>query len=87
MPSKYSIHTKNADPRFPPVGKYATVEFREDCAGSCRECVKKQCVYNVFKNNFLNWSDAADPEYLYICKGCYKCVENCTKGIFSMAVN
>jgi len=87
MPKKYAIHSQNADPRFPPIGKYATVEFREDCAGSCRLCVKKKCVHNVFKDNFLAWSKMSEPEYLYICKSCYRCVEECTKGIFSMAVN
>ena len=87
MPKKFAIHPKNADPRFPPVGKYATVEFRENCAGSCRLCVKKRCVYGVFKDNFLQWSNMTEPEYLYICKSCYRCVQECTKGIFSMAVN
>jgi len=87
MPKKYSIPTKNANPRFPPIGKYATVEFREDCAGSCRLCVKKRCVYGVFKENFLHWSNMAEPEFLYICKSCYRCVQECTKGIFSMTIN
>jgi ferredoxin len=87
MPKKYHIHTKITDPRFPPVGKYATIEFREDCAGSCRLCVKKRCVYNIFKDNFLHWSNMESPEFLYICKSCYRCVEDCTKGIFSLAVN
>lgn len=87
MPKKYHIQNKIADPRFPPVGKYATIEFREDCAGSCRLCVKKRCVYDIFKNNFLHWSNMESPEFLYICKSCYRCVEDCTKGIFSMAVN
>lgn len=87
MPKKYAIHTKNADPRFPPVGKFATIEFRENCAGSCRLCVKKRCVYNIFKDNFLHWSNMTEPEYLYICKSCYRCVQECTKGIFSMSTN
>jgi ferredoxin len=87
MPKKYAIHAKNANPRFPPVGKYATVEFRENCAGSCRLCVKKRCVYNIFKDNFLYWSNMTEPEYLYTCKSCYRCVEECTKGIFSMSIN
>jgi ferredoxin len=87
MPKKYHIPTKNADPRFPPVGKYATIEFREDCAGSCRACVKKKCVYDIFKDNTSHWSNMESPEFLYICKSCYRCVEDCTKGIFSMAVN
>ncbi|HEX9897014.1 MAG TPA: glutamate synthase-related protein [Dehalococcoidales bacterium] len=87
MPKKYAIHTKNANPRFPPVGKYATVEFRENCAGSCRLCVRKRCVYNIFKDNFLHWSTMKEPEYLYTCKSCYRCVEECAKGIFSMSIN
>ncbi len=87
MPGKYVIHTRNADPRFPPVGKYTTVEFREDCAGSCHDCVKKKCVYNIFKDNSRHWSEMPEPEFLYNCKSCYRCVEECTKGIFSMAVN
>jgi ferredoxin len=87
MPKKYSIHPVKTDPRFPPIGKYATIEFREDCAGSCRACVKKKCVYNIFKDNFNHWSNMHSPEFLYICKSCYRCVEECTKGIFSLAVN
>lgn len=87
MPKKYQIHSKNADPRFPPIGKYSPVEFREDCAGSCRLCVKKKCVYGVFKDNFLHASNMALPEYQYICKSCYRCVQECTKGIFTMSIN
>jgi len=87
MPRKYVIPTKNADPRFPPVGKYATVEFREDCAGSCHDCVKKNCIYNVFKDNSRHWREMPEPEFLYNCKSCYRCIEECNKGIFSMAVN
>jgi ferredoxin len=87
MPKKYSIHAQKADPRFPPVGKYATIEFREDCAGSCRQCVKKKCVFNIFKDNYAHWGNMNEPEYLYTCKSCYRCVEECTKGIFSMAIN
>jgi ferredoxin len=87
VPKKYHIDNKIADPRFPPIAKYATVEFREECAGSCRLCVKKRCVYDIFKDNALHWAHMTTPEYLYICKGCYRCIEECTKGIFSMAVN
>ena len=87
MPKKYHIKVSKADPRFTPIGKYATIEFREDCAGSCRACVKKACVYNIFKDNFTHWSNMESPEFLYICKSCYRCVEDCTKGIFSMAIN
>lgn len=87
MPKKYNIPTKTVEPRFPPIGEYATVEFREDCAGSCRLCVKKKCVYNIFKDGFLHSSNMKEPEYLYTCKSCLRCVQECTKGIFSVSIN
>lgn len=87
MPQKYHIHTQTAPPRFHPIGKYATVEFRENCAGSCRQCVKKKCVYNIFKENVLHMSAMQEPEYLYTCMSCFRCVQECTKGIFSRTIN
>ena len=87
MPKKYHIHTQAADPRFHPVGKYTTVEFRENCAGSCRACVKKRCVYNIFKENVLHVSAMQEPEYLYTCMSCFRCIQECTRGIFSRTVN
>jgi ferredoxin len=87
MPKKYQIHTRTAPPRFHPVGKYTTVEFRENCAGSCRQCVKKKCVYNIFKENMLHVSAMDEPEYLYTCMSCFRCVQECTRGIFSRTIN
>jgi ferredoxin len=87
MPKKYHITTKTAPPRFHPIGKYSTVEFRENCAGSCRKCVKKKCVYNIFTENILHMSAMEEPEYLYTCMSCFRCIQECTKGIFSRAIN
>jgi ferredoxin len=87
MPKKYHIHVETAEPRFHPIGKYTTIEFREDCAGSCRNCVKKKCVYNIFKEGFLHASHMKEPEYLYTCQSCFRCVQECTKGIFSRVIN
>jgi ferredoxin len=87
MPKKYHISTKAAPPRFHPIGKYSTVEFRENCAGSCRQCVKKKCVYNIFTENMLHASAMEEPEYLYTCMSCFRCIQECTKGIFSRAIN
>ena len=87
MPKKYHIHTKTVPPRFHPVGKYATVEFRENCAGSCRQCVKKKCVYDIFKENILHMSAMEEPEYLYTCMSCFRCIQECTRGIFSRTIN
>ncbi len=87
MPKKYSIPVKPVPPRHYPVGKYTTIEFREHCAGSCRACVKKKCVYGIFKDNYLHMSAMESPEYLYTCNSCFRCVQECTKGIFSRAIN
>lgn len=87
MPKKYHIHTKTAPPRFHPVGKYTTVEFRENCAGSCRQCVKKKCVYDIFKENVLHMAAMEEPEYLYTCMSCFRCIQECTRGIFSRTIN
>lgn len=87
MPKKYSINTKEIAPRFYPVGKYATIEFRENCAGSCKECVKSKCVYNIFKDNYMHMSRMYEPEYLYTCNSCFRCIQECTKGIFSRVIN
>jgi ferredoxin len=87
MPKKYHVPIKSAPPRFNPIGKYTTIEFREDCAGSCRECVKKKCVYGIFQENYQHMSAMDEPEYLYACQSCFRCVQECTKGIFSRVVN
>jgi len=87
MPKKYHIETKAVPPRFPAVGKFSTVEFREDCAGSCRQCVKKKCVYNVYKDSYQHAITMDEPEFLYICQSCFRCVQECTKGIFSPVIN
>jgi ferredoxin len=87
MPKKYHIPIKTAGPRHSPIGKYATVEFREDCAGSCKACVKKKCVYGIFKDNYLHMSTMEEPEYLYACRSCFRCVQECTRGIFSRVIN
>ncbi|MBI4281904.1 MAG: hypothetical protein HY672_00225 [Chloroflexi bacterium] len=87
MPKKYHIAVKATPPRFQPIGKFATIEFREDCAGSCAECVKKHCIYGVFDDNYLHMRAMVEPEFLYICQGCFRCVQECTKGIFSRVIN
>ena len=87
MPKKYHVPVKTAEPRFAPIGRYATMEFREDCAGSCRQCVKKKCVYHVFREDDRHRRRMAAPEYLYACQSCFRCVQECTKGIFSRVIN
>jgi ferredoxin len=87
VPKKYHVPVKTAEPRFRPIGKYATIEFREDCAGSCRKCVKKECIYGIFKENYEHFSTMDEPEYLYNCQSCFRCVQECTRGIFSRVID
>jgi len=87
MPKKYHIAVKTTPPRFPAIGKYTPIEFREDCAGSCRTCVKKRCVYGVFAETHEHNLKMIEPEYLYICQSCFRCVQECTKAIFSRGIN
>jgi len=87
VPAKYHIHTEPAPPRVRPVGKLGIVDWREDCS-NCRNCVKRDCVYGI-------WRDEADTlreetgylDYIYQCKGCLNCVQDCTKGILTRVLN
>ncbi len=87
MPAKIHIHTEPAPPRVRPVGKLGIVDWREDCS-SCHNCVKRGCIYGL-------WRDEADTlheergylDYVYQCRGCLTCVQDCTKGILTRVIN
>lgn len=87
MPAKYVLHTTPAAPRLRPVGKLGIVDWREDCS-SCHNCVKRACIYRLYR-------DEADTlrkeigylDYIYQCKGCLSCVQNCTKNLLTRVVN
>ena len=87
MPAKFHIHIEHAPPRVRPVGKFGIVEWREDCS-SCHNCVKRACAYGLYR-------DEADTlreeigflDYIYQCKGCLSCVQDCTKNILTRVVN
>jgi len=87
MPERYHIHTKNAPPRFRPVGKRGIVDWREDCAG-CHNCVKRACVYDLYRNetSYVK-GEHQFVDYVYQCKGCMNCVQNCTKGLLTPTLN
>jgi len=87
VPAKYHIDTKHAPPRRRPVGKLGIVDWREDCS-NCHNCVKRDCVYGFYREE----ADSLHRElglldYVYQCKGCLICVQNCTKGILTRVVN
>ena len=87
MPAKYHIHTHPAPPRERPVGKLGVVEWREDCS-NCHNCVKRDCVYGFYRDEADTLRDEIGYlDYVYQCKGCLICVQNCTKGILTRVVN
>ncbi len=87
MPAKYVIHTKPAAPRLRPVGKLGIVDWREDCS-NCHNCVKKACIYGLYRDETDTLRDEIGYlDYIYQCKGCLSCVQNCTKNILTRVVN
>ena len=87
MPPKYHIHTEPAPPRVQPVGKLGIVEWREDCS-NCHNCVKRSCVYGFYRDEADRLHNQTGYlDYIYQCKGCLSCVQNCTKGILTRVVN
>lgn len=87
MPKKYSIHPHPAPPRFRPPGKLGIVDWREDCAG-CHNCVKRNCVYELYRDEVsVLHEEFGFLDYIYQCKGCLVCVQNCTKNILTRVVN
>ena len=87
MPAKYVIHTTPAAPRFRPIGKLGIVDWREDCS-NCHNCVKKGCVYGLYRDEADTLrTEIGYLDYIYQCKGCLSCVQNCTKNILTRVVN
>jgi len=73
--------------RFRSVGKYGTVDWREDCS-RCKNCVKRQCVYGVYRSEQAYNSDPSAPTELpFDCRACLSCIQGCTKGLLSLSVN
>jgi hypothetical protein len=87
LPKRYHVPIVPAPARFRPVGKYGTVDWREDCA-RCKNCVKLQCVYDVYRSEYAYSSDPSLPiEPPFDCRACLSCIQNCTKGLLSLSVN
>jgi ferredoxin len=79
MPAKYHIKAVATPGRFRRVGKFGSVDWREDCSRCVYDTYKKEAAYN------------RDPETsvipLYECRGCLSCVQGCTKGILAIVAN
>lgn len=69
------------------MGKFGIVDWREDCA-SCHNCVKRACAYGFYREEADTLHDEIGYlDYIYQCKGCLSCVQDCTKGILTRVVN
>jgi len=87
MPDRYHIKTSPAPGQFHRIGKYGGIDWREDCS-RCANCVKPRCCFDVYKHETAHNRDPiASLQTLYECKACFCCVQGCTKGLLSLAVN
>jgi hypothetical protein len=87
MPDRYHIHTAPTPGRFHRVGKFGSIDWREDCS-RCSNCVKRRCCYDVYEHESAHNRDpVAAIQTLYECKACFSCVQGCTKGLLSLSVN
>jgi hypothetical protein len=87
MPDKYHIKAAAIPGRFRRVGKFGSVDWREDCS-RCTNCVKPRCVYDTYKKEATyNRDPSTSIMPLYECRGCLSCVQGCTKGLLALALN
>jgi ferredoxin len=87
MPEKYHIKTAVTPGRFRRVGKFGSVDWREDCS-RCTNCVKPRCAYDTYKKEAAyNRDPSTSVVPLYECRGCLSCVQGCTKGLLAIALN
>jgi hypothetical protein len=87
VPAKFHIHSQPTPPRFRPEGKLGIVDWREDCS-SCKNCVKKGCVYGLYRDEAdVLHEELGYLDYIYQCKGCLTCIQNCTKNILTRVEN
>ena len=87
MPERYHVHVVPTKDRFERIGRYGTTDWREDCS-RCKNCVKLRCLYANYESEAAYNRDPTEPlDPLFECKACLSCVQNCTKGLLSMAFN
>lgn len=85
MPKKYHITPKPAPPRFTPVGRSGIIDWEEDCL-KCGTCVKKRCLYNVYKERSFDYRTMVDS-IDYTCKNCFWCIQSCPRGVLAKTIN
>jgi hypothetical protein len=85
MPKKFHITPSPTPPRFTPVGRSGIIDWEEDCL-KCGTCVKKRCLYNVYKDRTFDFRTMVDS-IDYTCKNCFSCIQNCPRGVLSKTIN
>jgi hypothetical protein len=87
MPDRYHVQTALTPARFRRIGKFGSIDWREDCS-RCTNCVKQRCCFDVYRHESIQNHDPSGAiETLYECKACLSCVQGCTKGLLSLSVN
>ncbi len=87
MPAKYHIKAVPIPGRFRRVGKFGSIDWREDCS-RCSNCVKPRCAFDVYRKEAVyNRDPSAAVVPLYECRGCLSCVQGCTKGLLAVSLN
>jgi len=84
MPKKYHLKPKPTTSRFIPLNPFGIIEG--DGCLNCANCVKKSCVYLVFRKRGYDdrqMMDTADS----LCKNCFRCVQGCYARILSKTAN
>jgi hypothetical protein len=87
MPDRYHVHTALTPARFRRIGKFGSIDWREDCS-RCTNCVKLRCCFDVYRHESLQNHDPIGAiQTLYECKACLSCVQGCTKGLLNLSIN
>jgi hypothetical protein len=87
MPDRYHIHTAAAPARFHRIGKFGSVDWREDCS-RCSNCVKPRCLYEVYRHeSSFNRDPTVPVQPVNECRACFSCVQGCTKGLLNISIN
>jgi ferredoxin len=84
MPKKYHLNPKPLPPRRVSPGPFGIIEG--DGCLNCANCVKKSCVYSVYRKRGYDQRqmfDTADS----LCKNCFRCVQGCYGRILSKSRN
>ncbi len=84
MPAKYHRIVEPVADRFAPPGRFVAIE-RDGCLG-CIDCVKRKCIYDVFKLGVYDpqqMRNSADS----LCRNCLRCVQECKRSLFSRQLN